>query len=229
MRSHNALPLGAALVGLGLLLAVCDIALRRPWDVSLIGQGTGVVVSVLWAGAGWLIRAALEAERTRRNIGQSYASLIQSHFDELNDSLSDAVLQRFLALAPAIATNPELESIGVRTDNPFAELPSLNGNLHLFSPGLVDLLTRWRSRGEELYKAYDQLGTARLSKLGTERVGAWLEWLKGYRLQYRDLSYSALKRLEAEIPGLRINYDILEAAGARAFRAQSIAPVALNP
>ena len=53
-------------------------------------------------------------------ITDPHLPLIEAHFEEISDSLSDAELERMLALAPAIANGTEPESIGARSNDPFA-------------------------------------------------------------------------------------------------------------
>jgi hypothetical protein len=97
------------LAGAAALAALTALAFTRD-----IAQGTGLIVATLAAGAGYLIRDVNDEARTLPTICQAYASLIEAHFEEMNDSLSDAELGRLLALAPAIAEGREPEAIGAR-------------------------------------------------------------------------------------------------------------------
>ena len=79
------LKLGLAIISaaLAVILLVADPS---------IAQGTGLIVATLAAGTGWLVRDVIDSDRTRATICQSYAALIEAHFEEISDSLSDSEL-----------------------------------------------------------------------------------------------------------------------------------------
>jgi hypothetical protein len=157
-----------------------------------IAQGSGLIVATLAAGAGYLIRDVNDEARTLRTICQAYASLIEVHFEEINDALSDAELERLLALAPAIAEGREPESIGARVEDPFASLPDIRSHWHLLSANTVRYIWKWRVRGGDLFLIYDQLGTRALSATPEVRLRRFFAWVKQYREEYRDIGYTAL-------------------------------------
>lgn len=183
--------------------------------VPNIAQGTGLIVATLAAGAGYLVRDVNDETRTLRTICQAYAALIEAHFEEINDSLSDAELERMLALAPAIADGREPEAIGARAVDPFASLPDIRSHLHLLSAHTVRFLWKWRVRGGDLFQIYDQLGTRPLSATPEVRLRRFFDWVKQYRDEYRDIGYSALLAMKRDAPGLDIDTRTHEAAGAR--------------
>lgn len=193
------------LAGVAVLIALVVLLADRT-----IAQGTGLIVATLAAGAGWLIRDMNDETRAVRNICQAYVALIEAQFEEFQDVLSDAELDRFAGLAPEIAAGTQAESIGARTADPYAAVPDLKPHLHLLSAETVRLLTKWRSRGFDLYLIYDQLGTRPLSALSSDRIAAYFEWVKKYRDEYRDISYSALLSLADETSGLRTNTELFE-------------------
>jgi hypothetical protein len=180
-----------------------------------IAQGTGLIVATLAAGGGWLIRDTHDEARRRRSICQAYAAVIEAQFEAIQATLSDAELDRFEALAPAIASGAEPESIGSKTDDPFAGLPDIRDQMHLLSPDTTRLLWKWRLRAVDLFAIYDELGTKRISALGPARLGPYFEWIKRYRDEYRDIGYAALKRLAEDSPGLKVDVTTHEQAGAR--------------
>jgi hypothetical protein len=197
------LAFAAAIAALTILVFARDIA-----------QGSGLIVATLAAGAGYLIRDVNDEARTLRTICQAYASLIEAHFEEINDSLSDAELERLLALAPAIAQGREPESIGARAADPFASLPDIRSRLHLLSAATVRYIWKWRVRGGDLFLVYDQLGTRALSATPELRLKRFFEWVKQYREEYRDIGYTALLAIKRDAPSLDIDTKAHEAAGA---------------
>jgi hypothetical protein len=176
------------------LVAVC-IALAVLVFAPGIGQGTGLIVATLAAGAGWLIRDVIEGERTLHTICQAYASLIETHFEEICDALSDEEIDRFQRLAPGIVNGSESEAIGSRAADPFASLPDIRDHLHLLAPRTVRYIWKWRTRGFDLFLIYDKLGTKAMSAASPERLRNHCEWIKRYRDEYRDIGYTALKCL----------------------------------
>lgn len=179
-----------------------------------IEHGTGIIVATLAAGAGYLLRDVNDEIRTTRNICQAYAALIEAHFEEINDMLSDAELDRFLVLAPATVKGDEQESVGGVSADPFESLPDIRSHLHLLSPATVRFLTKWRSRGMDLFAAYAQLGTKALCATGHDRLAAHFVWIQEYRNKYRDIGYTCLLLMRSEMHGLDINLSPHEAAGA---------------
>ena len=180
-----------------------------------VAQGTGLIVATLAAGAGWLFRDVNDEARAVRNICQAYAAVVETHFEEVSDTISDDELARFLRLAPAIVSGDEPESIGSRAADPYAGLPDLHGQMHLLSQDTVRLLWKWRVRDFDLLFVYDELGTKRLSVMGEERLEKYFEWVRKYRDEYRDVGYTALVALRAEFSGLKVNLERFEAAGAK--------------
>jgi hypothetical protein len=179
------------------------------------GQGAGLIVATLAAGAGWLIRDVIEGEKTLRTICQAYASLIEAHFEEISDSLSDKEIGRFERLAPQIVDGTEAEAVGARAADPFASLPDIRDHLHLLAPRTVRFLWKWRARGLDLFLIYDTLGTKDLSAAGPVRLHNHCEWIKQYRDEYRDIGYTALKCLAEDARGLEVDLGLHEKRGAR--------------
>jgi hypothetical protein len=177
-------------------------------------KGNGVVIATLAAGAGWLLRQAIDEWRTRHTICNAYAGMIEIQYRSLMEALSDAELQRFLDLAPGIALGYEAESFGVQTPNAFAQLPDLNANLHVLSPETVRVLQKWRDRSPVLLGVYELIGTKRLSAISRPRLEAYFNWVRQYRDEYRDLCYMALVRIRMD-SGMATAADRLRGDGAR--------------
>ncbi len=206
LTAHLKLWLAFVAIGAGLIILIVD---------RTIQQGTGLIVATLAAGAGWLIRDAIEGERTLHTICQAYASLIETHFEEVSESLSDAEIDRFLALAPAIAAGIQAESVGSRAQDPFASLPDIRDHLHLLSTETVRYLWKWRTRGHDLFLIYDQLGTQPWSAAGDTRLSEHCAWIKRYRDEYRDVGYNALLSLANDARHLKIDLSLHEQHHAR--------------
>jgi hypothetical protein len=180
-----------------------------------VSQGTGLIVATLAAGVGWLLRDVIEGERILRTICQAYASLIEAHFEEISDSLSDKEIERFELLAPKIVDGSEAEAVGARAADPFASLPDIRDHLHLLTPRTVRFLWKWRTRSLDLFLIYDQLGTKAMSSAGAKRLHDHCEWIKQYRDEYRDIGYTALKCLASDAPSLEVDLRLHTEKGAK--------------
>ncbi len=177
-------------------------------------KGNGVVIATLAAGAGWLLRQAIEEGQTLRTICQSYAGMIEIQYTSLMQTLSDDELKRFLDLASRIANGDEAESVGSRWPDPYAQLPDLKEDLHVLAPDTVRVLEKWRDRGAVLLGVYDLLGTKTLSRISRRRLEAYFAWVRQYRDEYRDLCYTALVRIRMD-SGIHTNAERLRRDGAR--------------
>jgi hypothetical protein len=209
MLSSNlklALAIIAALVAAVILISRPDIV-----------QGTGLVIATLAAGAGWLFRDVIESQRAVVAICQSYAAHIEAHFEEISDSLSDLEIDRFVTLAPDIASGAAAQAVGSRVSNPFELLPDIRNSLHLLSPQTVRFISKWRARGTDLFSIYDKLGTREMSSTEHARLVAHYEWVKQYRNEYRDIGYTALQCLGKDAPSVEIDFNIHVNAGAKSL------------
>jgi len=169
-----------------------------------IAQGTGLIVSTLAAGAGWLLREYHDERRSVRNICQAFTAMMEAQFRSIAVALSDSELDRFLALAPTIRADPHQAAIGSKTADPFKDLPDLRPHLYAMRPVTVKYLQRWRILTEEMYFIYDSLGTVETSRYDQQRLSAWFEWVKRYRDQYRDVTYTAVCCLLEEAPEIQV-------------------------
>jgi hypothetical protein len=176
-----------------------------------VEQGTGILISVLAAGGGWLIRDLNEKDQAIRNICQAYASFIETHFAELSEALGQAELRRFLHRAPSIAEGREAESIGFRDPAPFDQLPDIRDRLHLLSEDTVRHLTKWRSLTMDLFQIYDQIGTRKLSSLGVSYLEPWFRYVGTLIDNYERVSRDCLLALAGDMPGITVRLDTLDA------------------
>jgi hypothetical protein len=185
--------------GLAIVAAIMLLAHDRT-----IAQGTGLIVSTLAAGAGWLLREYHDERRSVRNICQAYTAMMEAQFRSIALALSDSELDRFLALAATIRADPHQAAIGSKTADPFKDLPDLRPHLYAMRPLTVKYLQRWRLLTEEMYFIYDSLGTVETSRYDEVRLAAWFEWVKTYRNQYRDVAYTAVCCLLEEAPEIQV-------------------------
>jgi len=183
-----------------------------------IAEGTGLVVSTLAAGAGWVARELLNERRTRRNISQAFAAVVEARWDDIQQALSDAELARHLKLAAEIAAGREPPSMGARTADPFELLPDFRERIYLFTPGTLRLVMKWRDMATTLYGAYDLLGSRELAAVGPERLAKWFGWVREYRDQYRDVAYTLLLELGRQSDEIMIKSGMLRNAGAKELR-----------
>jgi hypothetical protein len=163
-----------------------------------ISQGTGILVTAMLAGSSWAFKQLDEEQRLRRNIASGYASAIRVHAREVEESLSDSELARFLALAPRIRSREEAPAWrGAKIDR-FADLPDLKNHRHILNPETIEAVTEWKIRDVELHHVYDMLGTRQMAAISEERLRAYFGWVRQYRDAYLVIGKAAIEALEAE-------------------------------
>lgn len=183
-----------AFMALGMLGLALIVLVGAPQ----ISQGAGIIATALIAGATWALKELHEEAKTRRNVAAGYISAIRQHRREVADSLSDAELDRFVALAPSIADGTEAPATRGVTVDRYADLPALKDSRHALSPETVEVLLQWKIMDTELHHVYDLLGTLELSRISPARLTAYFDWVRTYRDRYFAAGDDCIAALDRE-------------------------------
>lgn len=198
------------LAGVAITIAV-GLVIDRP-DIK---EGTGLIIATLAAGAGYLFKEISAEERARQNICQSYAAFIEAQFCEIEPSLCHEELERFLKLAPLIRSGVESESIGIRLEDPFEDLPNIKENIHIFGEDTLSILYKWRTESNNMIGIYDFIGSKAMAAFSHDRLRSFFNTVDEMRDEYRDTGYTALLHLKRDSPWININVKAHLKAGAK--------------